>query len=686
MNKFLAWNSALASHFFRPESAGQYVWLYVTEEVVDSIGSSAELGGVTDFVNAAKCGPPWPTPSGLCQRALKTHQGWRERDLEYPPYVIYLGLFVLAAGVEGDFASHAYYPRLRTLLGEPPTTGELPSFHRMYELWDDLERWSTRDREGELGIFQSRITGGMFHVGLPLGQSLLGDQDRRMLPAIFARANLDPSTPSPDAEILRALRTHGAGRLRPRTTKLLTGTGEREALATLLELVADELSEWDGQAPTESGRSGTHGDQQVHAGLRLSIRLERPAARARVMLRCTLNRREYPEGGLVLSLGCDEVTCDEEVPGWSTALTNEASGRPHDAALIDWMAGITAIEKRLGWKFRLASRRVRVLVDGTLLGLPGLIEVHLLPRDRDFYLAFHDEEWRYLETWTQTGCENFKLIPVKEGLPSGWRLASASRASSVSAAVASRYPALSLPERIDMRLAGGIRSGPGASFFAFAPPYVIIERGIAALELRCNDRFLQVASDGVSYFLPDDLPVETRIVLEAVAGNDVVRRQSLYLTGEFSWNRNDPQEFFDEWGERVSRPEQRRLVAGAMVETEGNAPYRPPALLVPALSSYPGRRIFFVGRAPGEIVTWPSEPLPKAWDPVWAVTMARRGVALFCGTGIRDCLPAETIGLDRRRLEQWKYVLWHLRKRIVPPSQPAVAALWRRYSEAARHV
>ena len=620
-----------------------------------------------------------PLPEGL-----EDAQGWRERDCDYPPYVIYLGLFVLAAGVEGDFAAHAYYPRLRTLLGEPPTTGELPSFHRMCELWDDLESWSVRDRQGELGIFQARIAGGMFHIGLPLGQSLLGDQDRRALPAIFARANLDPSTPSPDAEILRALRNHGGDLLRPRTAKLLSGAGEREALDALLELVAEELSEWDGEAPTASGRSGSGEDEQVHAGLRLSIRLDRPAARASVTLRCTLNRREFPEGGLVLSLGCDEATCDEEVPGWSTSLVNAASGRLYDAALMDWGSGFGATEGRLGWKFLMAPRRVRVLVDGAILGLPGLVEVHLLPRDRDFYLVFHDDEWRHLETWAQTCCEDFKLILVTEGLPPGWRIASASRAISATAAVASRYPALSLPERVSMRLAGGIRSGPGASFFAFAAPFVIVERGSAVLQLRCNGKQLKVASDGVSYKLPENLPAETRIVLEVVSGNDVVRRQSLYLTGEFAWNRSEPQEFFDEWGEPPSKPEQTGLAAGALVEGEAGVPFRPPVLLVPALSSYLGRRIFFIGRVPGEIVTWPSEPLPKQWEPVWAVTLARRGVAIFCGTGIRDCVPSAAIGLDRDRVEQWKNVLWHLRKRIVPPPQPALNALWHRYSKMAR--
>src|SRR5207244_433688 len=76
---------------------------------------------------------------GLCKRALRTCLGWRDRELEVPPYLAYLALFVLAAGREGDFASHAYYPRLWDLLGEPDTGRAPPSFDRMFDLWDDLE-------------------------------------------------------------------------------------------------------------------------------------------------------------------------------------------------------------------------------------------------------------------------------------------------------------------------------------------------------------------------------------------------------------------------------------------------------------------------------------------------------------------------------------------------------------------
>src|SRR5205823_9510154 len=119
---------------------------------------------------------------------------WRERDLKLPPYVGYLALFVLAAGAEGEFAAHAYYPRLHQL-ASLPGEGMPPEFDRMLTLWDDLERWSTGDKAGEVGVFIVRRSGKWVNVGLPLGQTMLVEQERKALPGIFAKANLDPTSP-----------------------------------------------------------------------------------------------------------------------------------------------------------------------------------------------------------------------------------------------------------------------------------------------------------------------------------------------------------------------------------------------------------------------------------------------------------------------------------------------------------
>ena len=166
MNQYLRWNNAIAEHFFNPDMAGRSVHLYVNSRLISEL--EGELGAIAgSFIDAVHEGPLWTTRQGICQRALQACQGWRARGLDYPPYIAYLGLFVLAGGTDGDFDPNAYYPRLRELLGDPGG-GMVPSFNRMQELWDDLETWSGLDRAGELGLFHARTIGGHVHVGYPL--------------------------------------------------------------------------------------------------------------------------------------------------------------------------------------------------------------------------------------------------------------------------------------------------------------------------------------------------------------------------------------------------------------------------------------------------------------------------------------------------------------------------------------
>ncbi|CAN5441832.1 hypothetical protein BH18VER1_BH18VER1_19010 [soil metagenome] len=116
---YLEWNDRLAGHFFSAAKAGRKVHLFATYELIERLGQTS-ADGFENFVTMVKGGPPWAHRSGFCQRAREAVNAWRGRGLEFPPYVAYLVLFVIAAGIEEDFPLHAYHPRLRKVLGEEP--------------------------------------------------------------------------------------------------------------------------------------------------------------------------------------------------------------------------------------------------------------------------------------------------------------------------------------------------------------------------------------------------------------------------------------------------------------------------------------------------------------------------------------------------------------------------------------
>ena len=393
-----------------------------------------------------------------------------------------------------------------------------------------------------------------------------------------------------------------------------------------------------------------------------------------------------PAGTLHLNgQGLPLLACSESgLPGWSSPLVNAATQEFFDASAVDWVNGVWLAEERLGWRFALPARQVRVLVAGRGEGLPGLVEVRQVPRGQPVYFLYRREDWEALAGWAEAECTRFEQLPVRDGIPPGWRLAACLEVRG-DRQVRSAFPELALSERARLALVGGVRSGPGLSFFPFAPPSLLLEGGDGRESVLCNGQTLAAGDVARSFEIPYGLPVETRITLEVKRGGEPLKSRSIYLRGQSEWRLTTPQQVVDRLGHPAEDP--KTGVAGALPiglpSTEG---FSPSLMLTPGVK--PGAaRVLFIGRVPGEIYSWPSESGPPGWSPVWAVPMGRRGQAVYCGTSVETDIPApdERKG-DCDRVKFWRLVMWHRRKRIREPEEPELAVLWRSYVEAARHV
>ena len=659
--------------------AGREVFLFVNDDLIENLGGA---GSVSRFVAAVEQGPPWVDQHlGLCQRALSAFEGWRERRLRYPPYVGYLGLFVLAVGLEGEFAPHAYYARLRTLLAWPDVdAGAPPSFDRMLRLWEDLEVWSNHDMDGDLGVFSIRITGEWIHVGLPKAQAVLTEHERRALPAIFTAASLDPMAPPSDSELAQHVRRHGTQVLRARTLRLISDrSSEPELFAVLLDAFRAELAQWDGEGPA-SDEAGAYG---VAAVARICLRLDEIARRMTATLRIAA-RADFPEDGLTLESGNGSMrlTCHEYLPGWSSPLADISTGQDADAAGFDWSDQLILADRAAGWRVRVPSSRVRIFVSGLPLELPGLVEVRSLPLKKPFFLAAINAAVPALEGWADSGQVHLEQVDITDGLPPGWTLFK-SRGATGDEAIRKTLPGLALPSVIRLRMDGGIRSGQGNTYFKFAPPTIVIEGASGDEELDCAGRRLKSAAEGSATFaLPADLPTGARLTVEVSRHGNVLRRQSLFLSDEFDWRLGVPVFAADrfgvvhEWGGPAAGE-----IAGALGGSERADPFP----VRPCVRS--DRRLFIVGRRPGEIRRLPAQGAhPEEWHPVWLIELGRRGRAEYCGLDLAQSRPAGATAAPPDACALWKDILWHRRKRIEPPHHPVLRELWRDYVELAKRV
>jgi hypothetical protein len=243
--QYAVWNDMIGRKFFNPNSRDRRVYLHVSEALINALGEPFGVS-LQDFVLAVIPKSLRGSPRNICQPTVSCSHNWRRGELEYPPYIGYLAFFILAAGLDGDFAPNAYYPRLRKLLGEQIFSGTYPHFPELRPVWEDLQQWSSVERRGELGLFDAYVPGRFIHVGTPIAQVILTELERKNLPKIFAEAGLEPLS-NPSASYLRqCLSRYGSGQLRDRTLRALRLSPSSEEGALILSVAAEDLENWDG--------------------------------------------------------------------------------------------------------------------------------------------------------------------------------------------------------------------------------------------------------------------------------------------------------------------------------------------------------------------------------------------------------------------------------------------------------
>lgn len=666
----------MAEYFFKPEREGQRVFLYVTPDVLQEIDGNDDAVG--KFVASVKSGASGVGRQGLCQRALQVFEKWRARGEKYPPYIGYLGLFVLAAGMEGDFAPHAYYPRLRKLLGEAPTSGQYPSFQRMLILWDDLERWANEDKGGTLGSFRADIAGSWIYVGLPIAQTILTEHEREGLQLIFAEVGLEPGTMPADEQLAHILSAYGRHRLRSRTLHLLENDADRDTSLRdlLVQTIIEELHEWDGNFVEGEAQS------KVSSGaIRLCIHLDRVAARSVITLRCK-SSHDIPEGGLNLRFRSTGIkaTCQEYGLGWSTELTDVNRLDIIKADGDGLTNGIVASSEDGTWLLRLPGSELKIFEPGTPHGLPGLVECCRLPRLGTFYLLCTDHVANQIFEWGLVDCSTFQEIDINEGLPNGWRIFEGSGPKS-DERIRKLFPALTLNQSLRLRCIGGIQHTRNR-YFTFAPPAICLDGNSEGITVWANDTLINGETQRPERFI---LPAETqhsgKLSIEARKGSEVVARRNIYFSDE-SLPGKVEQPWCDKFGRHVSEVQSvSAVICGCMVRG-----ITPPLseFTFPKLPS--DGRVIILGPQPGQVSVHYDNLvlLDFDWKPIWAISMNRRGAAVFCGMNINEAKPLDGKFGDNRQVQLWKEVLWFWRNRITPPRHRSLAQLWACYQKKAK--
>ncbi len=680
---YLDWNNVLAGHFFKPTNAGRPVYLFVTVELIEKLGAPQEVG-LEDFIAAVKQGPVGATRSGLCMKAWQAFEYWRTRGFDYPPYIGYLCLFVLAAGLEGDFDPKAYYPRFRQLMGEQPVTGQPPSFDKMLNLWADLERWSNDDKSGELGLFNIRFSDNRIHVGLPIAQTLLSESDISALPLIFARAGWSPNAPPSEMELRAMLLRLGAGRLRHQTLKLLdhnNANSDDDLTDALLDVVLEELAGWDGTANEDPQFEGQAG-RAIYGAAVICLEIDRVARRVSSYLRLT-SRHEFPDDGLSVSTEDNQIeaNCFEQMAGWSSPLVGSRIGKRLSASSFDWASDLELVSSDQSWRLVCRGATVRVFASGAAFGVPHLVESRSVRWDGTTYLAVHEKHREIVEEWGAQSCLGFESIQAEPGLPNGWSLYRIEKVLSDSG-IRNLVPALAVSERSRIRFNGGIRIDSGHRYFAFALPEIAVSGSGPGTVVSCNGVDLTFSPTTGNYCIPESIVGDSRLEIIAKSSTGITKRRVIFATRDFPCQKVCSDIQVDRFGLVKVADAADKTVTGTLVRSSRCPPF-PGGELSQVLGNMTA---VLVGRVPGQVARWPDSSVSRDWDPVWAFVTGRRLRTVFCGSSVPGSDPEDGHAGDRKLVNLWKDLLWHRRKRTIMPKNRGLKTLLRRYQAKAREV
>lgn len=660
---YLQWNNRIAAHFFNEERARCNVYLYVTEELINRLGSHEQVN-CQDFIRAIKKGP-----SCFLERypnifrtalALKDLDQWRFRKLNYPPYIGYLAFLVLAASHD-DFASKNYRKRLNFLLGENEKR-QHPDFHRMLELWDDLENWANQEKGEEWGSFQKITILKHPHVGLIYGQTLLTEQEIKVLPTIFDAANLLPNSSISEQNLAKLLIEKGNKILNKRTIRLLESGINNEFCQALLNIVLEELAKWDGTGEFLS----ENGTLIYRCLLGFSAKWDRTAQILKLQVRCKIGKN-FPEKGLSFD---DKYFCEPESKNWSTPISINLSQY--------WQTGFELKSSDQECQFKLYPSKVRLLISGSGEGLSGLIEYSKLLPNIPFYLIVHQSCSHHIEQWGKSDCKEFEKVEINQGLPPGWNFYKAEAA--LRDTLKDQYPILAFPTTIKLNLEGGIRLEKGNEFFAFAPPKFILESGNESTTVQgyFNETLLNLEYQNGIYTLPLNTPTHQKIEIKVYQGDKIINYRSLELLDHFDNQQLSEYHYFDSFGQLTQNS---RGVAGGYFQE-----YQSPAFQYkPIVATNIAHNIVLIGRKPGEIANHLDQ---FTWQPIWEIHLGKKFHSVkFCGNNKTEyeCFPQKSSCTDLEKLQEWKKLLWKDRKKFIDVSR-GKRDLWEQYTKAAKKI
>ena len=603
---YLEWNDSIAEKIFSPAREDEAVLVTVGRDLIE------EIGDFDDYMNALRKGPPWcrdhQNPKSLCVRTLDAYDDWRsKRPEEYPPYIAYLGIFVVAAQ---DSQEDGYWESLERLI-TPLKVGSSPHKKKVTEdVWGDLEIWSLDDRNGDLGNFENKFRIQEYlNVGLIRAQTIIRPNDSERLPNEFYESGLDP-TVTPSSNELRKIASSVSPML-----KRFVGSEEKWPLLEII--LRSHFEKWDGLPSVDN----YHGESRPRGTLLLSIRRHSRTGALILGLR-SKTMFEYPAEGFQLKKeGTESPWLAKAQRHQLSRIIVDTDGAPYEVTEADLSQNPVFFSSDI--RFTLLNGPIRVFVPGRNQGIDGHLETRQVPDSGPMLLLVADAVKDQLLQFER----DFYALQVRplQGQLDGWHLFSCKGVLD-NKQLKTQFSCFDVRPLESPRLVGGIKARRGSrTFMSFGPPRLELpssceseelsvwlswngkrvpvdgpdESGIreSATHLPINQELsIKIEGEGAPLFQPLVFLLVQKLDLGRLSQNPQISASGVFVP-------RTVQE-----GARVSGP---IVKDGALVKREDIT------LMYEELIG--SETVVFLGRDPNRHSVWPDRP-PPAWEAVWVVS------------------------------------------------------------------
>lgn len=675
---YLEWNNRLGAYFFNKNKHGQVVLLSVTRDVIKEIGSSKDQG-IPEFIEALKTCRKWGgrVDASMTGLALKAYNAWKNSNKTglYPYYLGYLSFFALAAAEAGG----SYYASLWQLWDGSKNYGWPNNWDRMPDLWEDLEYWCNIEHEGKIGRFIYGSYGSWIYAGIPITQTILTEAERKELGLIFANAGFDPGLPPSDEELVDGVLRYGNGFLNRRTIRILEGSSglHDDFKLSLIDMLHETLNELNFNEITDFDSSTEEDSRVTFRTARLSIQKIDNVSGEILFTVIIKSNPPLPEDGVSMvdfkKNKYIAIPCTGSFSFPIHIIRNE--GRKLFTPVFDWSKPFYFYSN--GRDVVISGREVRIFHLGTELGIKGWIEYPSLRPNRKVLIACSQNASEDIDSWGKQFCPGWRKLNFETGMPPGWSLFSANSVSDTRF-IEGKYPQLRLPADIKIRLVGGL--SVRRQYLPGMLPFIEVNDNPGVVKVSVNDKIADQDPDTGLFQIPAEEQQRRYFVVQVENGSNERPLRKTFHTIDLESLPEPSPPYLNNYGETFNEKPENVWIQGPLVMGLVDQPgikWRLKQLKIKSAD--------LIGRKPGEITPVDLNNLPD-WEPVWAITKGRKRRALFCAAyNPFECFPLDTKTSNRKDLRRWKEVIFHRRKRISLPADSELAALWRKYVEAAHN-